>query len=437
MSYENYKRRYANILRNASSRDDTLDNRGCYRYGARRRGHRSLADVDEAVDSITAIIDAMVDDIDKKVDDIEADIDAHLDSLSDEECNDGIGDCMRKSKDKKKKKKKSKDTDKVYKVDEFGRRMHKLYYGAASPDIKTYDGKKHTDDDMKGSSMDDSHDDLRNIDDYERLRHGSLSQRIFVALTGSDDDEDGCFWDENGELRHRWSPFRLVLAYRRDGSVNIGETIEAWLIVTVMTGIVLTILYLCFALFSPMPIGAGFMTILAFTALITPAAIISVSAHDEGYKKTAFVATCATAFLIAAAIGGYFDVAGAYSDGDPVETTRAEITTKVDGDTLYVNGGMSVLADGVEEKPLLDYLDDVTSLGVGSTIDDDELEVKIDDKAEQPYVTTERVPSEFHADRLSLFGNIANSIVHYGDDDGFDEPVLYLPKDMKVSFDIP
>ena len=432
MPYDHYKRRYANILRNATSRDDTLDNRSCYRYGARRRGHRSLADVDEAVDSITAIIDAMVDDIDKKVDDIDANIDARLDSLSDEECNDGIGDCMRKSKDKKKKKKKSKDTDKV---DEFGQRLHKLYYEDASPNIKTYDERRHTDDDMKDSNMDDSHDDLRNIDDYERLRHGSLSQRIFVALTGSDDGDD-VYWDGN-ELRHRWSPLRLVLAYRRDGSVNIGETIEAWLIVAVMTGIVLTILYLCFALFSPMPIGAGFITILAFTALITPAVIISVSAHDEGYKKTAFVVTCATAFLIAAAIGGYFDVAGAYSDGDPVETTRAEITTKVDGDTLYVNGDMSVLADGVEEKPLLDYLDDVTSLGVGSTIDDDELEVKIDNKAEQPYVTTERVPSEFHADRLSLFGNIANSIVHYGDDEGFDEPVLYLPKDMKVSFDIP
>ena len=298
MPYENYKRRYANILRNATSRDDTLDNRGYYRYGMRHRGHRSLADVDEAVDSITAIIDAMVDDIDKKVDDIDADIDARLDSLSDDECNDGIGDCMRKSKDKKKKKKKSKDTGKVDKVDEFGRRMHQLYYGEASPDIKTYDGKKHTDDDMKDSSMVDSHDDLRNIDDYERLRHGSLSQRIFVALTGSDDDEDGCFWDENGELRHRWSPLRLVLAYRHDGSVDIGETIGAWLLVTVMTGIALTLLYLCFALFSPMPIGAGFMTILAFTALITPAVIISVSANDEGYKKTAFVATCATAFLI-------------------------------------------------------------------------------------------------------------------------------------------
>ena len=432
MSYENYKRRYANILRNATSKDDTLDNRSCYRYGARRRGHRSLADVDEAVDSVTAIIDAMVDDIDKKVDDIDADIDAHLDSLFDDECNGCIGDCMKKGKDKKKKKKQSKTTDKV---DEFGQHMHKLYYGDASPNIKTYDERRHTDDDMKeDSNMDDSHDDLRNIDDYERLRHGALSQRIFVALTGSDDDDD-VYWDGN-ELRHRWSPLRLVLAYRRDGSVNIGETIEAWLLVTVMTGIALTILYLCFALFSPMPIGAGFMTILAFTALIAPAVIISVSAHDEGYKKTAFVVTCATAFLIAAAIGGYFDVAGAYSDGDPVETTRAEITTKVDGDTFYVNGDMSVLADGVEEKPLLDYLDDVTSLGVGSTIDDDELEVKIDDKAEQPYVTTERVPSEFNADRLSLFGNIANSIVHYGDDDGFDEPVLYLPKDMKVSFEI-
>lgn len=434
MPYENYKRRYANILRNATSKDDTLDNRGYYRYGMRRRGHRSLADVDEAVDSITAIIDAIVDGIDRKVDDIDADIDARLDSLPDDECNDGIGDCMRKSKDKKKKKKKSKDTDKVDKVDEFGQRMHKLYYGDASPNIKTYDGKRHTDDDMKDSNMDDLHDDLRNIDDYERLRHGSLSQRIFVALTGSDDGDD-VYWDGD-ELRHRWSPLRLVLAYRRDGSVNIGETIGAWLIVTVMTGIALTILYLCFALFSPMPIGVGFMTILAFTALIAPAVIISVSAHDERYKKTAFVATCATAFLIAAAIGGYFDVAGAYSDGDPVETTRAEITTKVDGDTFYVNGDMSVLADGVEEKPLLDYLDDVTSLGVGSTIDDDELEVKIDDKAEQPYVTTERVPSEFHADRLSLFGNIANSIVHYDDDEGFDEPVLYLPKDMKVSFEI-
>lgn len=430
MSYDNSKSRYFSTVNRirSSSRDNSLDNRVYYQMHHR---YRSALDVRDEVKRINDIIDTMVADIDRKVDDIDVKVDAYLDDVFSD---DNDGEKMSKKGKGKKKKKEKKDGSKV---DDFGRRMHKLYYDTTKPVVKTYDGKKHDDEnDVKDIEMSDTNDDLRNIEDYNKLRHGSLSQRIFVALTGSDDDEDGCFWDEHGELRHRWSPLRLVLAYRRDGSVNIGETIEAWLIVTVMTGIVLTILYLCFALFSPMPIGAGFMTILAFTALITPAVIISVSAHDEGYKKTAFVATCATAFLIAAAIGGYFDVAGAYSDGDPVETTRAEITTKVDGDTFYVNGGMSVLADGVEEKPLLDYLDDVTSLGVGSTIDDDELEVKIDDKAEQPYVTTERVPSEFHADRLSLFGNIANSIVHYGDDEGFDEPVLYLPKDMKVSFDI-
>ena len=270
MSYDNSKSRYFSTVNRirSSSRDNSLDN--CVYYQMHHR-YRSALDVRDEVKRINDIIDTMVADIDRKVDDIDVKVDAYLDDVFSD---DNDGEKMSKKGKGKKKKKEKKDGSKV---DDFGRRMHKLYYDTTKPVVKTYDGKKHDDEnDVKDIEMSDTNDDLRNIEDYNKLRHGSLSQRIFVALTGSDDDEDGCFWDENGELRHRWSPLRLVLAYRRDGSVNIGETIEAWLIVTVMTGIVLTILYLCFALFSPMPIGAGFMTILAFTALITPAVIISV-----------------------------------------------------------------------------------------------------------------------------------------------------------------